>query len=116
MREEPIRRRSLSGSRSPGAAPERWRFLILIAALAAMVGASRRHDATSLSAAQRAALAHKWAVEGLTDPTVEGRQRAEHPSGSRSRSSDHAEHWLVLGKLRSSASTTICRARASGAR
>src|SRR5262245_41408811 len=100
MREEPIRSRSLSASRSPGAAPERWRFLMLIAALAALLGASPRHDATALSPAQRAALAHKWAVEGLIDATVEGRERALHDIELAIKlEANHAEQWLVRGKL-----------------
>jgi Tfp pilus assembly protein PilF len=103
MQEEPIRRRSLSGSRSPRAAPERWGVLILIAALAALaatVAASPRHDPVSLSSAQRAALAHKWALEGLTDSTVEGRQRARRDIELAIRlEPNQAEHWLVLGKL-----------------
>jgi len=100
MREEPIRRRSLSGPRSPGTAPERWRFVMLLVALAASLGATPRRDTTSLSNAQRAALAHKWAVEGLTDATVEGRQRALHDIELAIKlEPDKAEHWLVLGQL-----------------
>jgi Tfp pilus assembly protein PilF len=73
---------------------------MLIAALAASLGATPRHDTTSLSNAQRAALAHKWAVEGLTDSTVDGRQRAQRDIELAIKlEPDKAEHWLVLGRL-----------------
>src|SRR5262245_54832840 len=68
------RRRTPSWRATPRS---RRRLSILAALLIASVGAGPRGQPTArLSAERRAALFHNWAEEGLTDPTVEGRQRA----------------------------------------
>jgi hypothetical protein len=78
------------------------RILVAPFVVACLLGAAPHRDPTPrLSNTQRAALYHRWAVEGLTDPTVEGRERAvRNIREALGLEPNDSDHWLVLGQLR----------------
>lgn len=78
------------------------RILVAAFVVACLLGAApRRNSSPRLSNTQRAALHHRWAVEGLTDLTVDGRDRAVREiREALALEPDNSDHWLVLGQLR----------------
>ena len=78
------------------------RVLVAAFVVACLLGAApRREPAPRLTHTQRAALYHRWAVEGLTDPTVAGRDHAvQNIRQALALEPDNAEHWVVYGQLR----------------